>query len=346
MDKEFLMRLECSKLSRLIWIFIVPLILLNIPSTVLAQQNQELLINWLELCENPLVDALISEPCHTLTTPDGFTLTKEGEKVLGCLGGGTLAILAGIPELATMGELVGCGDYHDSGVTFNSSNLINDSHKNNELISEVSAGWKKFDQGDGLFSLEIPSNWYPERTIDFTNSSFDYRFYPDSDNMTTEVTLFITKSNYSNSREVAESTISEAQLYDANVSVLEPVNCNSNLNNIPACSFSLTYKMEDGIQVNIITVLSVDSDGIYVEATYAAISNIYDISLPIGMYIINSISFDSDRIKEVFGLRQSPDLQTELSSLSQNQTHGTESLIPENQTNTNKQPPGFEISEF
>ena len=37
------------------------------------------------MCRNPIVDSLISEPCEILTTPDGYTLTSEGNRVLRCL---------------------------------------------------------------------------------------------------------------------------------------------------------------------------------------------------------------------------------------------------------------------
>ena len=53
---------------------------------VFAQQQG---VNWLEICKNPLVDAFITEPCENLTSPDGYTLTPLGERVLGCISGGT-----------------------------------------------------------------------------------------------------------------------------------------------------------------------------------------------------------------------------------------------------------------
>jgi hypothetical protein len=37
-----------------------------------------ILINWGEVCRNPIVDFVIKEPCYTLTTPDGYTLTPWG----------------------------------------------------------------------------------------------------------------------------------------------------------------------------------------------------------------------------------------------------------------------------
>jgi hypothetical protein len=72
------------------------------------QQNR---INWLEICMDPLVDYVITEPCSTLTTADGFTLTPEGQRVLSCLAVGALvgildpALLIQIREL---GPAVGC----------------------------------------------------------------------------------------------------------------------------------------------------------------------------------------------------------------------------------------------
>jgi hypothetical protein len=68
-------------------------------------------INWLEICMNPLVDYVITEPCSTLTTSDGYTLTPEGERVLRCLAGGALVGLLA-PELLTqirqLGPAVNC----------------------------------------------------------------------------------------------------------------------------------------------------------------------------------------------------------------------------------------------
>jgi hypothetical protein len=71
------------------------------------------------LCRIPVVDTLLGEPCETLTTPDGYTLTAEGKRVVGCivgLIGGSAALLLADPTgkaLATAQELklsnaIGC----------------------------------------------------------------------------------------------------------------------------------------------------------------------------------------------------------------------------------------------
>jgi hypothetical protein len=62
----------------------------SISLPVQPQQNR---INWGAICRNPIVDSFISEPCETLTSPDGFTLNSRGQRVLVCLGvGGLLPI--------------------------------------------------------------------------------------------------------------------------------------------------------------------------------------------------------------------------------------------------------------
>lgn len=81
----------------------------SISVPVQPQQNR---INWGAICRNPIVDSFISEPCDSLTSPDGFTLTSRGHRVLACLGvGGIATILA--PEILasvrSLGPAVGCG---------------------------------------------------------------------------------------------------------------------------------------------------------------------------------------------------------------------------------------------
>src|SRR5919107_3558687 len=83
-----------------------------ISSPIFAQQQQQqgIRINWFDICKHPLVDSMITEPCETLTSPDGHTLTPTGEHVLGCIGGDTLAVLTGQKELLALKGTVGCKD--------------------------------------------------------------------------------------------------------------------------------------------------------------------------------------------------------------------------------------------
>lgn len=72
-------------------ILLLPVLLLAQSYTLIeAQSRGSFSVNWFEICKNPIVDSLITEPCHILATNSGYTLTPEGERVLACLGGAQL----------------------------------------------------------------------------------------------------------------------------------------------------------------------------------------------------------------------------------------------------------------
>ncbi len=73
---------------------------------------------------------MIIEPCSTLATPDGV-LTSEGQRVLGCIGGGALAVATGNFELLTLEPSVGCGGSSSSYASGNG---------NNDMIGNIIAG--------------------------------------------------------------------------------------------------------------------------------------------------------------------------------------------------------------
>ena len=87
-------------------------------------------INWEDMCR--LADVVISEPCNDLVDSNNpYQLTREGERVLNCIGGGALALATGHPELLSLGPSVGCGggssyDYKSQGSSGDSDNPIGD----------------------------------------------------------------------------------------------------------------------------------------------------------------------------------------------------------------------------
>ena len=105
-------------------------------SPIFAQQQQQqgAKINWFDICKHPLVDTMITEPCDTLTSPDGHTLTPKGEHVLGCIGGDTLAVLTGQKELLALKGAVGCDDKND-----NASSASTQSNQSKNSYSSCSA---------------------------------------------------------------------------------------------------------------------------------------------------------------------------------------------------------------
>jgi hypothetical protein len=88
-------------------------------------------INWGKLCRNSIIDAVVVEPCETLTTPDGYTLTPDGQRVVKCIAGGGLLLLAdptgqALAGAQALGPAVGCGSSSSSSSTpsSNSNNLL------------------------------------------------------------------------------------------------------------------------------------------------------------------------------------------------------------------------------
>ncbi len=88
--------------------------------------------NWLEICKNPAVDALVTEPCSTLATPDEY-LTSQGQRVLGCIGGGALAVATGNLELLSLAPVVGCG-------RSSSNSFASGSSGNSDIIGNIIGG--------------------------------------------------------------------------------------------------------------------------------------------------------------------------------------------------------------
>lgn len=109
--------------------------LCTIPLQAIAQNDPR--INWYELCTNPIVDILISEPCSTLTKDGGYALTKEGERVLSCLGGGALALAQ--PELMALKSLAPCGSNYSTGSSSSHTNVFSN-NRQDEPIDNILNG--------------------------------------------------------------------------------------------------------------------------------------------------------------------------------------------------------------
>lgn len=109
------------------FLLINTLISAGLPLSASAQSS----INWLQICRNPAVDAMVTEPCSTLATPNG-QLTSEGQRVLGCIGGGALAVATGNFELLGLAPAVGCGGSSSSSFASGSGN--------NDIIGNIIGG--------------------------------------------------------------------------------------------------------------------------------------------------------------------------------------------------------------
>ncbi len=118
---------KVQKVTIIMSLLLIPVLLLsNSYNFVGAQSTESSSINWYKICKNPIVDRLITEPCNTLTTNGGYTLTSEGQRVLACLGEGAVALV--IPQLNTLKGASGCG----SGSSSSSSSSYSSSVSNNQ----------------------------------------------------------------------------------------------------------------------------------------------------------------------------------------------------------------------
>jgi hypothetical protein len=81
----------------------------------LIEKQDELSIMNLKICR--AFDLFIVEPCNTLTSHDGYTLTKQGNKVLACFAGGAVGIASGRFDLLSLGLSIGCGGSSGSSPT-------------------------------------------------------------------------------------------------------------------------------------------------------------------------------------------------------------------------------------
>jgi hypothetical protein len=107
----------------------------TVPVQSMAQSGPR--VNWYEIFKKAIVDSLITEPCNTLTTNGGYTLTPEGERVLACLGGGALALAA--PELAPalkgLKTVSNCGTSSSSSSSNSFLNTYSNKHSEEPLTN-------------------------------------------------------------------------------------------------------------------------------------------------------------------------------------------------------------------
>lgn len=187
--------------------------------------------------------------------------------------------------------------------------------------------WKSFEDRDRLFSIQIPSNWYPEEMLGAEKlAPIDYIFrYADKGDSFAWLELMISNSTFKDSREAAESYISGYRQFD-DFKLLKPINCNTyTLNNESACSFLSNQQLEGEKPRNVLDIVSISSQGIQTDVIFITSSNIYDAFLPVGEYSINSIQIDSNKIGEALAIQSASELESVMPSIppSTDVTNGT-----------------------
>lgn len=199
-------------------------------------------------------------------------------------------------------------------------------------IAYGQVSWKTFDEESGLFSIQIPSNWFPERLPESEKiAPIDYFFrYSDRGDSFAWVELLISNSYYFNSQDASEVHMRSYEQYD-DFRVLQPVSCDSyTLSGKEACAFATTFRLEGENQRSVLTVLTVNPDGTQYEAVFVASTNIFNTFLPVGKYIINSIIIDSNQTEALLNNLSSTTTTSDIPQIpvDDSTTNPVESEIP------------------
>ena len=161
--------------------------------------------------------------------------------------------------------------------------------------------WNTFEAKDGLFSIQIPSNWNASELPEAESlAPIDYMFrYNDKGNSFAWVELMISEQLYSNASAAAKSYISNYQQFD-DFNLTKPIECNTYaLNDEPSCSVLSSQQLEGEQRRNVLDIVSISPDGIQTDVGFAASSNIYESFLPVAEFIINSLSINSTAVSQV-----------------------------------------------
>ena len=210
--------------------------------------------------------------------------------------------------------------------------------------SHAQVTWNTFEDKDGLFSIQIPSNWNPEEIAEDEKAApVDYIFrYEDKGNSFAWVELMISKSLFSNSTTAAETYISDYEQFD-DFNLLNSTECNTyRLNNAAACSFLSSQQLEGEQKRNVLNLVSVSPDGIQTDVVFITSSNIYDAFSPVGDYMINSIKINSTKVNHVLDNQTIPNIQSEIPSIpTNNATSSSQSFRSIFDTFVTSEPLGF-----
>ena len=174
--------------------------------------------------------------------------------------------------------------------------------------------WNTFEEKEGLFSIQIPSNWIASEVSEAEAlAPIDYIFrYNDKGNSFAWVEVMISKDSESDARSVAESYVSYYQEFD-DFALLDPIDCNTyTLNDAPACSLLSSQQLEGEQERNVLNMVSVTPDGVQTDAIFITSNNIYDSFFPVGEYIIKSLDINSTMVNLVLDNQSTENIQSEI----------------------------------
>ncbi|VFJ12631.1 hypothetical protein [Candidatus Nitrosocosmicus franklandus] len=205
--------------------------------------------------------------------------------------------------------------------------------------------WNTFEEENGLFSVQVPSNWnVSEISGAEALAPIDYIFhYNDKGNSFAWIELMISEPFYTNSSAVLDSFMSQYQQYDDFV-LLEPITCDKyTLNDEPACSFLSSQHLEGELRRNVLDIVSISPNGTQTYVVFVASNNIYEPFLPVAEYVVDSISINSTMARLLLENISLENIQTEIPDVLTNVGNQSQTFSSAFDTFVNADPQGYGV---
>ncbi|WP_458743439.1 hypothetical protein [Candidatus Nitrosocosmicus sp. T] len=177
--------------------------------------------------------------------------------------------------------------------------------------SPAQAQWKTFNQEDGIYSLQLPSNWTHEK-IPSKDNEFSFLFddsfiYPSKDSSYAKMNFFGVIDAVNEDSKASAEFFADIMKDEDGFKVLKPIDCESlTINNTPACTVTITFKPEGETNQRIITFTTlIDPMGNEYSTMFIASDDLFNKYLPIAEYMTKTIKLDSKSILDNRGVSNS-----------------------------------------
>ncbi len=212
--------------------------------------------------------------------------------------------------------------------------LITSSYLGNNAFAQTT--WETFKEKDGLYSLQIPSNWIPQKVLEqdkIAPIQGNFVYFPEDEDSFAWLDVMANVSLYYDPADFLQGITSYYQSSE-DYKLLEPSEClRYMLNKIQACSIVQSLRIGDEKPRNILDIYTIDSNEIGYLVTYVASEDLYDKFLPVAKYMISTLTFDTDKVASTLGIEpsgSSASNQQQLSPSSNNNSSNA-TIIPDSE---------------
>ena len=180
--------------------------------------------------------------------------------------------------------------------------------------------WKTFKEKNGLYTIEYPSNWVPQKMDEYEGveitSPINMNFiYVGSGSQFASIGILADETIFTNATDLIDSTYAVGQSFPK-YKVLEPMECAKYMiTQTNACSTIISFKnteLPGKPMVNELDIVTIDEDGVQYLIYYTATKDLFDDFLPVVEEMVKSFSVTGDILstgeESAEGANDSPDL--------------------------------------